>query len=247
MEPNAEKIAFLEQELQDLKTEYQDFTYIVSHDLMSALRSIDGFSSIISKTYSGQLDEKTEQHFTYMKMGVANAKEILNSLLQCSRVSTHAREFATCDLNAVLKGVKHQLTADDQLPASSIIHSSLPQITGDADQLSQLFYHLLHNGLIYKAIDQEPVVKILSTETLDSWVFEINDNGIGIHEKDYDKVFKALRRGVLKKDYPGIGMGLTIARKIIQRHGGTIWVESTLGKGSQFFFTISKQLQTDAS
>lgn len=245
MESPENKIARLEHELQELKDEYQDFAYIVSHDLIGALRSIDGFATIITKALSGELNEKTIRHFECMNMGVENAKDILNALLEYSRVSTRIEPFTQCDLNAILQRAKYKLSPLSEPSSATIESDHLPTIMADAGQVSQLFYHLLHNALLYQAADNQPQVQVSYTENPDHWLFSIRDNGIGVKRNGFEKVFQVLRRGVLKKQYPGIGMGLASARKILQRHKGKIWVESTLDEGSTFFFTISKELSND--
>lgn len=242
-----EQVQSLQQEIDALRAEHQDFLYAVSHDLSAPLRAIDGFSTLILKKQAGNFDESTLQHFKYVLKGTDDAKAILEGLLIYSRLNTQKLPFETCDLNETMKDVMKSLRDTISEKNATVTIDTLPSLNGDARQLSQLFYQILKNALLYHPEGGDVQVSISAKEEQSHWLFSISDNGIGIGERAQTTIFKALSRAASHRDYSGVGMGLAIAKKIVLRHGGGIWVESQVGQGSTFHFNILKGLLDERS
>jgi len=241
----AEELAEARAKLARLEAEYKEFSYIVSHDLSGPLRTIEGFATIISQKHADSFDEKTKLHFQYIVNGVKNGTEILTSLKAFSRLNTRAQPFSACDCNALVADVQENLAEVIQSTAAQVESANLPMVFADSVQLSQAFYHLLENALRYHRADSPPKVRITAEDLGAHWQFIVTDNGIGVPAKLAERIFKPLRRAVKDKDYPGMGMGLAVTKKIAERHRGDLQFESTEGAGSTFRMTIAKGLTND--
>lgn len=237
-----QQLANTQQALARLEAEYQAFVYTVSHDMRAPLRQIEGFSEIILEKNSALFDEKTKHYFDLIIKGTAQSKELLDALTCYSRLHSHAQPFEELDLNQVIIDVKALLCNTIASTRAQISVSKLPIIVGDKNQITQLFYHLVHNALLYCKPDTPPVINISVESQSNQWQFSVKDTGIGIAEKQLDTIFKILKRAVSNKTYEGMGMGLAIAQKILHRHQGDIWVKTEKGIGSEFLFCISKDL-----
>lgn len=229
-----------QQELSALKAEYEEFAYIVSHDLSAPLRQIEGFAEIIATKHADTFDDKTKRHLALIQNGSIQAKNILDALLEYSRLNSTTTPFILFDCNQVLDEVKQKLTSSFSDIDMIIKNDKLPSIKGNKVQFSLLLEHLIHNALHYQLLDNKPNIVISAVEVDGFWQFCVTDNGIGFSDNLMEKIFKVLRRGVSDKKYSGIGMGLAVARKIVQKHGGCIWAATTKEEGSSFFFTIKK-------
>ncbi len=233
------------QELEALRTEYEELTYVVSHDLGGSLRAIEGFTDIISKKHVDRFDDKTKRQFSLITHNTTKGKVILEVLLEFSRLNTKSEPFSEVNCNALVEEAKQSL-ADLIMTSKAIITStSLPTVTGDRKQLALLFQNLLKNALIFQESGNQSEIFIQAEKKGENWQFALKDNGIGIQSNLTEKIFRILRRAVGEDEYSGAGMGLAVARKIVKRHQGDIWVESEIGTGSIFFFTISSVLQHD--
>lgn len=239
------KLAKAQEELNVLKAEYEEYAYVVSHDLIAPLRQIEGFSNIIYAKHADQFDDKTKRHFDLIVSGAEKGKDILDALLDYSKLNTPAKPFSPVDSKQIIDGVTNKLTSMIEESSADISCVDTPLVIGDSAQLHQVFYHLIHNALHYQYPGKSPTVSIDARETEDHWQFCINDNGIGIPDHLTEKVFTILRRAVTDKEYSGIGMGLAIAKKIVQCHGGRLWVVTKKNAGSSFYFTIAKELQCE--
>lgn len=236
-----DKLAEKEQALAKLKAEYQEFVYIVSHDLSAPLRHIEGFTEIIKEKHIENFDESSSRYLDIIVESANKAKQMLESLRLCSRVNTQAQPFTVCDCNDILKTVKLQLLPEIKNANADINYTTLPIVFADKNQLEQLFYHLLHNALLYQVPSNKAEISINFKEQTNEWLFCIKDNGIGVIENANEKIFKILRRGVLEDTYPGVGLGLALVERIVQRHGGRVWVENNKDvKGASFYFTLAK-------
>ncbi|MCT4635452.1 MAG: ATP-binding protein [Rickettsiales bacterium] len=242
MELIQQKLERLERELEDLKKEYQEYAYIISHDLNAPLRSIEGFAAIISEDNANKFDDKTKKNFEYIVKSSENLKKIISALLDYSRINTMNNVFSQVNCNDLLCEVKDQLKEIIEQTESIILIENLPIIQGDREQLIKVFYHLLKNALLYRKEGVRPKIVIACKDKVNIWEFSIKDNGIGIKDNLKEKIFKVLRRAVSNKKYQGIGMGLNIAQKILNKHHGNIWLESESDSGSTFFFTVKKYL-----
>ena len=234
------RLSRVEKELEDLRQEYADFAYIVSHDLSAPLRHIEGFSTLIMADHQGRFDERTARHFQRIVSSAEESKEILAALLEYSRLNTRQSPFEWVDCNTAVMSARQTLGDMFEETDATLDVADLPSVFCDANQLNKVFYHLLHNALLYRQKDVTPEIRMTCQDSASHWVFCVSDNGIGIKENLQEKVFKVLRRAVTPAQYPGLGMGLAIADKIVKRHGGTMHVKSTPRSGSSFYFSIAK-------
>ncbi len=221
--------------------ELEQFAYIASHDLQEPLRMVSSFLQLLKKKYDNQLDETAGKYIHIAVDGADRMKILISDLLNFSRISTNKEAFIPVDLNESIKNVLRSyqhLIAE----ANAIIHTDqLPVVTGNASQMEQLFQNLVGNALKYRS-SEPPQIKISSLENEKDWTFHIKDNGIGLNKNYAEKIFEIFQRLHTKSEYSGTGIGLAICKKIVERHGGQIGVDSTPGKGSQFFFTLPKKV-----
>lgn len=235
------ELAKVNQELALLKAEYEEFVYIVSHDLSAPLRQIQSFSEIIVNKHSDSFDDKTKRHFELINNGSAQVTQMLKALKEYSRLNTRAKPFVFVDCNEIVVQALDNLSSLITDSGALISCDQLPDLIGDKDQIIILFQQLIHNALIYQKAGNKPIISISFTENKDSWQFYITDNGIGVPANLREKIFKVLRRGVSDRKYPGLGMGLACASKILQKHNGDINVVNS-EQGATFSFKISKGL-----
>jgi light-regulated signal transduction histidine kinase (bacteriophytochrome) len=191
----------------------------------------------LAKRYKGKLDKNADEFIGFAVDGAKRMQGLIQALLSYSRVGSKGKEFAPTDCGAVLtKTLKTlQLTAEEA--AATITHDKLPTVMGDATQLGQLFQNLIGNGLKYRN-SKPPVIHIGASQDGSFWRFSVRDNGIGIEPQHAEKIFVIFQRLHTREEYAGTGIGLAVCKKIVERHGGSIWVESELGKGATFFFTL---------
>ncbi len=220
--------------------ELQQFAYVASHDLQEPLRAINSFSQLIAKRYTGKLDEDGDEFIEFITSAAHRAQALIQDLLAYSRVGTHGKPFVETDCQQVLDAVLDNLQLVIEERNARIEHDPLPRVMGDEVQLIQLFQNLLGNALKFQADGQSPHVQI-RVRQLDSgeWQFGIQDNGIGIEPEFFDRIFVIFQRLHGVDEYKGTGIGLAICKKIVERHGGRIWVESQVGSGTTFLFTIA--------
>ena len=233
-----DKLADTEKALADLKAEYEEYCYVVSHDFSAPMRQIEGFARLILDRNADGFDEKTRKHMEFVLLGAERGKGLLSALLEYSRLNTQAEDFDTVDLMQALEVAQNRLARQITMSGAEIEVSTLPKVTGDASQLAQVFYHLLDNALKFQPEGQKPVISIAAETSGDEVVVTIADNGIGIEEKQLERVLIPLRRAVGDDEYPGLGIGLAIVRKIIRRHGGELRITSEYGKSTQVQFTL---------
>ena len=236
------ELAIVNQELALLKAEYEEFVYIVSHDLSAPLRQIQSFSEIIVNKHSDSFDDKTKRHFELINNGSAQVTQMLKALKEYSRLNTRAKPFVFVDCNESVVQALDNLSSLITDSGALISCDQLPEVIGDKDQIIILFQQLIHNALIYQKAGNKPIISISFTENKDSWQFYITDNGIGVPANLREKIFKVLRRGVSDRKYPGLGMGLAYASKISQKHNGDINVVVNSEQGATFSFKIVKDL-----
>ena len=228
-------------ELAASNAELERFAYIASHDLQEPLRMVSSFLQLLQKRYGGQLDNKADQYIHYAVDGAERMKALIMDLLEYSRVGTAKEGFGKVDVNTVLQEVGDVFREKIISAHASIDIGPMPCVWGDKVQVSQLFQNLVSNALKYHS-DQPPVIVIRAKEEPNFWQFSLQDNGIGIESQFFDKIFIIFQRLHNKSEYSGTGIGLAICKKIVERHGGKIWVESAPQKGSTFYFTISKKV-----
>ncbi len=227
-------------ELERSNTELQQFAYVASHDLKEPLRMIDGYLKLLDRKYSAMLDERAKRYIGFASAGTSRMQSIIDDLLEYSRVSTRARAFEHIDSQAALAEALENLSVLIRESGARIEAGPLPAVTADPVQLSQVFQNLIANAVKFRHPERPPLVRVSAIEREGEWLFSVEDNGIGIEPEYSEKVFEIFQRAH-GKDIPGTGIGLAICKRVVERHGGSIWVESEPGSGSIFYFTIPKR------
>jgi signal transduction histidine kinase len=215
----------------------QQFGYIVSHDLQEPLRMVASYLRLLEKRLQGRLDEETTRFIDIAVDGARRMKQLIDALLAYSRVGTRGQAFEDTNLQDVFSVVSANLSLAIQESGATVTHDPLPVVSADPTQLSQLLQNLVGNALKFRG-ERAPVVHLSAARQDDRWLFCVRDNGIGIDPKDHDRIFEVFQRLNARDMYPGTGIGLSICKKIVERHGGRIWVESAPDEGSRFFFTL---------
>lgn len=232
------------EELAKSNTELEQFAYIASHDLQEPLRMVTGFLTQLEKKYSDQLDDKANQYIYFAVDGAKRMREIITDLLEYSRVGRNGYDQEEIDLDSLLiETIRLNKVLMDETGAF-LEWKPLPKVLASKTQLQQVFQNIIINALKYKNPDFVPIIRIEVVDNGNNWLFSFADNGIGIDEQFFTKIFVLFRRLHTKEEYPGTGIGLAICKKIVESHSGKIWVESVIGSGSTFYFTISKQYHT---
>ena len=219
-------------------TELERFAYIASHDLQEPLRMVASYTQLLAKRYKGRLDADADEFIAYATDGAMRMKTLIDDLLAYSRVGTASNAFSSTDCEQVLSGCVRDLQPAIVESAAVITHDPLPTLSADRGQLAQLFQNLLSNALKFRGSDA-PQIHIAATRTPSDWLFTVRDNGIGIASQFTDQIFVVFRRLHTRAEYPGTGIGLAICKRIVELHGGRLWVESHPGTGSTFCFTIN--------
>lgn len=229
--------------MEELKRSNQDleqFAYVASHDLQEPLRAVTGSVQLLARRYKGKLDSEADEFIGFAVDGTRRMKTLIVDLLAYSRVSSRGSPFAPVDANAVLAQAIVNLKTAIEVNNAEIAYDPLPVVFGDAGQLALVFQNLISNAIKFRQSDKTPAINI-SAQRLkndEMWQFAVRDNGIGIEKRHADRVFVVFQRLHTIDEYPGTGMGLALCKKIIGRHGGRIWLDSTPGKGSTFYFTL---------
>jgi PAS domain S-box-containing protein len=229
-------------ELAASNVELERFAYIASHDMQEPLRMITSFLQLFKKKYEDHLDETAEQYIHFAVDGADRMKKLIMDLLEYSRVGSNKDDLTEIDTNALLQEVLNVFVSRLAEMKANVIINKLPVIKGNRTQLFQLFQNLIGNALKYHT-GESPRVEIDGKEEEHHFLFSVRDNGIGIKPIFFEKIFVLFQRLHHKNEYSGTGIGLAICKKIIDKHGGRIWVESEPGKGSCFSFTISKSVE----
>lgn len=224
-------------ELARKNVELEQFAYVVSHDLQEPLRTTTGFASLLQERYKGKLDEKAETYFNLIVDASERMKVLITDLLEFSRLGSK-RELKEVDCNQKLKEVIADLNVSITEASASISYTVLPVINGYTTELKQLFQNLLLNAIKFRKPDTTPEIHISAEAVPGYWQFAVKDNGIGIDTKHQDRIFVIFQRLHTRKEYEGSGIGLANCKKIVELHGGKIWIESTPGQGTTFYFTI---------
>jgi PAS domain S-box-containing protein len=227
-------------DLQRSNAELEQFAYIASHDLQEPLRMITSYMQIIEEDYTGKLDADADQYIAFTVDGAKRMQTLIDDLLAYSRVGTRGEPFIPTSMNSVLSAAIANLEVTIEESHAVVTHDQLPTVLGDESQLIQLFQNLLGNAIKFRG-DDAPMIHVGVEETKDGGVFSVRDNGIGIDMKYAERIFTVFQRLHARDDYPGTGIGLAVVKKIVERHGGRIWVESEPAKGSTFYFTLRKR------
>ena len=225
------------EELARSNAELEQFAYVVSHDLQEPLRMVASYVQLLEERYKGQLDSNAHEFIAYAVDGATRMKRMITDLLTYSRAGKNGKETVEVACEAALGQACADLRASITEAAAEISHSPLPTVLGDADQLTHLFQNLIGNAIKFRS-QAPPRVHVSAELNGQEWVFSVCDNGIGVDPQFADRIFLVFQRLHAREDYPGTGIGLAIARKIVERQGGRIWVESEPEKGATFHFTV---------
>ncbi len=237
VEQRTSELKKITRELEHSNAELRQFAYAASHDLQEPLRTIAGFVKLLEKHYKGRLDERADEFIAYAIDGAKRMQELIKDLLEYSRIGTMDREFKPTDSASILDKVISNLRVAIKEGGAVVTHDYLPVITADATQLGSVFQNLIGNAIKFHSAEA-PRVHISAERIEEEWIFSVRDNGIGIDKQYAEKIFVVFQRLHTRNVYPGTGIGLAICKKIVERHGGRIWVESEPGKGSTFYFTV---------
>ncbi len=232
-----EILKFKLEELARSNKELEQFAYVSSHDLQEPLWMITGYLQLLQRKYRGELDEKADKYIRFAVDGAFQMQNLINDLLEFSRMTTSTREPGPANCEFILNQVLFNLKLFIKENKATVAHGSLPEVMIDFTQLVQIFQNLIINGIKFHS-EEAPKIYISAEKKASEWVFSVQDNGIGIDPQYSGKIFEIFKRLHKKEEYPGTGIGLAICKKIVERCGGRIWVESELGKGSTFYFTI---------
>ncbi len=237
---NARLQEALEQRATDLarsNADLEQFAYVASHDLQEPLRSVVGFTSLLSRRYSGRLDDDADRFIGRAVAAASRMQVLINDLLSYSRVGRNVDDLESVDTGALLERETDSLHASIEESGAKIVSDDLPTITSDATLLGHVFRNLIGNAIKYRG-EEPPVVQVSAENVGDEWRFAVRDNGIGIDPQFADRIFTIFQRLHAREKYSGTGIGLSISKKAVERLGGRIWVESQLGQGATFYFTV---------
>jgi light-regulated signal transduction histidine kinase (bacteriophytochrome) len=198
---------------------------------------VASYTQLLARRYGDKLDDDAREFIDFAVDGARRMRALINDLLAYSRVGTRGAEFAPTDCNAVVDQVIADLGAAIEDERAGVTRGDLPTVLADAMQLQQLFQNLIANAIKFHG-ERRPRVAIAAERRGDAWVFSVRDNGIGIDPEYADRIFVIFQRLHSRAEYPGTGIGLAICRKIVERHGGRIWMESAPGQGTTFYFTL---------
>jgi PAS domain S-box-containing protein len=215
----------------------EQFAYVASHDLQEPLRAVGGFVSLLHHQLENNLNEKTKEYMDFAMDGVARMQNLINGLLEYSRIETRGKPPQKIDSSKPLQDALLDLQTSIKESGAVIIDGVLPIVSIDPLQLKQLFANLISNAIKFRG-DRTPEIQITAVRQDNTWQFAVKDNGIGIEPQYAERIFLIFQRLHTRKKYPGTGIGLSLCKKIVERHGGKIWVESEPGHGSTFYFTI---------
>ena len=238
MKENEFKLKEVVKELERSNKELESFAYITSHDLQEPLRSIASYSQLIERRYKGQLDSDADEFIDFMVIGAKRMKSMIQGLLEYSRVGTRGEEFQEFNAEEALSYALLNLKSAIEECHVEVTHDSLPVIFGDESQITSVFQNLIGNAIKFKKPQFPPRIHISAKKEGNEYIFSVQDNGIGMEKQYTDRIFEVFKRLHTIDEYEGTGIGLSIVKRIIERHGGRIWVESEFGVGSTFYFTI---------
>ncbi len=244
--------------------ELQQFAYIVSHDLQEPLRMVKSYLGLLANCYQGKLDAEADMFIDYAVDGAARMQAMIRALLDLSRVETRGKDFISVDAESILSRTVDALAVAIWENDATVTHDPLPTVRADPAQLGQVFQNLIANAIKFRREEEPPRVHISAepvpieetgrgerndrqtalsegvSQNGKGWCFSIADNGIGIDPKHTDHIFEIFQRLHTQEEYPGIGIGLALCKRIVERHGGRIWVKSKLGEGATFYFTLKR-------
>ena len=236
-------------ELARSNRDLEQFAYVASHDLQEPLRMVATYTQLLAERYKGKLDADADKYINYAVDGALRMQILVRDLLAFSRVGRQGTEFEPTDCNEVMETVLKNLQAAIADSGARVVYKGLPTLTADGSQLVQVFQNLITNAMKFRGAEP-PVIQITAEKKNREWMFSVADNGIGIAPEHVEVVFVIFKRLHTRTEYPGSGIGLSICKKIVEHHGGRIWVESESGHGCTFHFTLPEkpsQAKSDAA
>jgi PAS domain S-box-containing protein len=232
-------------ELARSNRELEQFAYVASHDLQEPLRMVSSYTQLLAERYGEQLDDKAKKYIHYAVDGAVRMQRLINDLLVYSRLSTRGQPFESADTGTLLREAMGNLAVAIDESRVIVEADGLPMVQADPAQLVMLFQNLLSNAVKYRS-ETSPRIHVSARDAGSEWIFSVSDNGIGIDIQYAERIFVIFQRLHTRSEYPGTGIGLAVCKRIVERHGGRIWVESELGKGATFFFSLPKQRTGDS-
>ena len=235
-----EELNAVVEELKRSNSDLEQFAYISSHDLQEPLRSIAGYLQLFDKKYRGKFDNDADSYINSTIAAAERMRDIINDVLQYSRISKKNEPFSEVDVNEAVAQACLNTRDTIESGGAVIIYSGLPRVYGDFGQIARLFQNFISNSVKFRG-KEPPRIEITARENSKDYIFKVKDNGIGIEPQYAEKVFAIFQRLHSRREYPGTGIGLAVCKKIVERHGGRIWLESEPEKGAEFCFTIPKR------
>lgn len=239
LEQRARQIEQFNLDLCRSNEDLKQFAYVASHDLQEPLRKVTAFCQMLQNEYASQLDENAKIYIGYAVDGALRMKALIADLLAFSRIETQGSSLEFTDANQACRMAVDNLALAISEASAEVTCESLPEVLADGAQLARLFQNLIGNAIKYRG-NEPPRVHVSAVERDDGWLFRVRDNGIGIEPQYHERIFVIFQRLHGRADYPGTGIGLAVCKRIVERAGGRIWVESAAGAGSGFCFTLSK-------
>ena len=230
----------MREELLRSNKELEQFAYVASHDLQEPLRMVSSYTQMLQRRYKSKLDEKADKYIYYAVDGASRMQNLINDLLEFSRVTTHGKEFVKTDMNDAVQSAMQELQLKITESGANVTCDKLPVVKADIGQMRRLFLNLIGNALKFHRANEKPEVHISARQKGGKWLFSVKDNGIGIDEKFKDKIFVIFQRLHSSTKYKGTGIGLAVCKQIVNRHGGDIWFDSKENEGTVFHFTMEK-------
>jgi signal transduction histidine kinase len=239
-----EELAGQAEELARSNADLEQFAYVASHDLQEPLRKVTSFCQLLQRRYAGQLDERADQYIEFAVDGAKRMQQLINDLLAFSRVGRTTEQFVPVDCEEVLDRALHNLESAVEDLGAEIVRQPLPTVDGDPTLLAALFQNVVGNAIKFRG-DDPPRVEVTAGQVNGEWSFRVADNGIGIDEAYADRVFVIFQRLHAKELYPGTGIGLALCKKIVEFHGGRIWLDTDVEQGTAVCWTLPANHQGD--
>ncbi len=240
LDEETSKLEAVGKELARSNADLEQFAYVASHDLQEPLRMVSSYTQLLARRYKGKFDPDADEIIAYAVDGASRMQALINDLLSYSRVGTKGKDPKPTDVQSVFDQALANLQAAIQESGAVVTHNPLPTVMADGSQFVQLLQNLIGNAIKFRG-QAPPRVHVSATRKGNEWTFSVHDNGIGIDPKYFDRLFVVFRRLHNRAEYPGTGIGLAVCKRIVERHGGRIWVESEPSKGSTFYFTIPER------